>query len=108
MRGEVISRFRYYAGVRALVYQRGTLLAAGDDWPVSPGSHHFALARYIATTGKLDTRFGNGGKVTTTFPESGDEAASALVTDAGGDLLVGGDGFAKDNFVLLLARYKTR
>jgi hypothetical protein len=71
--GRVFSRFRYYAGIRALVYQRGTLLAAGDDWPVRPGSHHFAVARYVATSGKLDTRFGKGGKVTTTFPDSGDD-----------------------------------
>ena len=48
-RGRVFLRFRFYAGVRALVYQRGTLLAAGDDWPVRPGSHHFAVARYLAT-----------------------------------------------------------
>jgi hypothetical protein len=46
--------------------------------------------------------------VTTTFPDSGDESASALVTDASGDVVVGGDGFASDRFVLLLARYKTR
>ena len=90
------------------MYQRGTLLAAGDDWRLRPGSHHFAVARYVATSGKLDTRFGKGGKVTTTFPDSGDESASALVTDASGDVVVGGDGFASDRFVLVLARYKTR
>jgi hypothetical protein len=46
--------------------------------------------------------------VTTTFPESGDESATALVTDAGGDVVVGGDGFVSDRFALTLARYKTR
>jgi uncharacterized delta-60 repeat protein len=106
-RGRVFTRFRFYAGVRALVYQRGTLLAAGDDWPVRPGPHHFAVARYLVKTGKLDPRFGQGGKVTTTFPETGDEIASALATDASGNAVAGGDGYTSDRQVFTLARYKT-
>jgi uncharacterized delta-60 repeat protein len=46
-----------------------------------------ALARY-ASTGALDTTFGNQGKVITTFSDHGD-AGQAVIVDGSGNILVG-------------------
>lgn len=66
----------------------GKILVAGTADGGASGID-FALVRYNAD-GSLDTGFGNGGKVTTAFG-NGADSAYALVLQADGKILVGGD-----------------
>jgi uncharacterized delta-60 repeat protein len=76
----------------------GHIVVAGEA--VINGSAYFAVARYD-TDGSLDASFGTGGLVTTAFPGSSGSAATSLVVQPDGRIVVaggGGAGFA-------LARY---
>jgi hypothetical protein len=55
------------------------------------GTSEFAITRFT-TSGRLDRTFGNGGVVTTVFPNAPDGAAAdAVLVQANGDILVGGE-----------------
>jgi len=106
--GIVTTKFGYGASARAVKWDAGRLVVAGDDWPKSPGPQHFAAARYTAATGALDRTFGRGGKVTGPFPDSTSENLAALGFDRRRGLVLGGEGFAARSFVFALARYRSR
>jgi uncharacterized delta-60 repeat protein len=99
--GEVTTTFPAAdAAVYALAVQpNGKIVAAGtDDFN---GAGDFALARY-ETDGSLDTDFGVGGRVTTSFTGGLDQANALLVQSDGKLVAVG---FASTDFAL--ARYDT-
>jgi uncharacterized delta-60 repeat protein len=84
----------------------GKLVAAGRAQITTTGLFDFALARY-RPNGSLDGSFGTGGKVTTDFASSNDEA-NALVVQ-GGKLVAAGSAFTTVfNRDFALARYQTR
>ena len=68
----------------------GRIIAAGSATK-SAGTLDFALARYT-TNGSLDGTFGTGGKITTDFFSSNDQA-SALAIDADGKVIAAGRAF---------------
>ena len=77
----------------------GMILAAGFAFTGS--NDDFALARY-STSGTLDPTFGTGGKVTTDFFGS-DDQAHAVALEPGGQIVVGGqtaDPKTGENFAL--------
>src|SRR5439155_909088 len=88
--------------VLALVLQPdGKLVAAG--FTASAGNTAFALVRYNAD-GSLDTSFGTGGKVTTSFG-SVDDKAIALVLQPDGKLVAAGYSYNGTDTDFALARY---
>ncbi|HEX8857895.1 MAG TPA: Ig-like domain-containing protein [Actinomycetes bacterium] len=88
----------------------GKIVAAGKTGnQCCGGTFNFALARYNAG-GALDATFGAGGKVTTDFDGSTDNAR-ALVIQADGKILAGGERLPGGNatgvsFDFALARYQ--
>src|SRR6185437_3540149 len=88
----------------------GKIVAAGKTGhQCCGGTFDFALARYTAG-GTPDTTFGTGGKVTTDFAGSTDNA-HALVIQADGKILAGGERLPGGNasgasFDFALARYQ--
>jgi uncharacterized delta-60 repeat protein len=79
----------------------GTIVAAGTSHGTATGDN-VALARYTAD-GKLDTGFGNGGKVSTDLGTKADHG-DAVVVQRDGKILVAGttaDPAQGDNFLLL-------
>lgn len=81
----------------------GKILVAGSSDQGASG-HDFALARYHAD-GTLDTSFGTGGRVTTTFG-NGDDKAYALLLQADGKIvLAGGSNQGATGNDFALARY---
>jgi uncharacterized delta-60 repeat protein len=93
-------------GADALVIQPdGKIVAAGFSDGGSPGDSDFALARYNPD-GRLDTSFGFGGTLRTSF--GGDsESAKALVIQPDGKLVAAGfsNGGGADDFDFAVARY---
>src|SRR5438874_185420 len=89
----------------ALVLQSdGKLVAAGDAWKDTVDAD-FAVIRYTAN-GSLDTAFGTGGKVTTSFGSQEDDAY-ALVVQPDGKLVAAGVVFNGVRWDFALARYNT-
>jgi uncharacterized delta-60 repeat protein len=85
------------------VQSDGKIVAAGEDL------HDFALARYNAN-GSLDSAFGNGGKVVTTFGKNHGEAVRAIAFQPDGKIIAVGNTGVVDaptgpNFAI--ARYNT-
>ena len=71
-------------GASALVLQSdGKLVAAGDAWKDTVDAD-FAIVRYNAN-GSLDTAFGTGGKVTTSFGSQEDDAISPITNVTNGE-----------------------
>jgi len=92
-------------GASALVLQSdGKLVAAGDAWKDTVDAD-FAVVRYNAN-GSLDTAFGTGGKVTTSFGSEEDDAY-ALVVQPDGKLVAAGVVFNGVRWDFALARYNT-
>ena len=92
-------------GASALVLQSdGKLVAAGDAWKDTVDAD-FAVIRYTAN-GSLDTAFGTGGKVTTSFGSEEDDAY-ALVVQPDGKLVAAGVVFNGVRWDFALARYNT-
>jgi uncharacterized delta-60 repeat protein len=89
----------------------GKLVVAGESGGARvvccPGfvhSDHFALARYNAD-GRLDPRFGRGGKVVTAFGSRSREAARAVAIQADGKIVAAGSSQARNTVEFALARY---
>ena len=96
-RGELVTAFGSDSQALAVAVQRdGKILAAGTTFDGHRAK--FALARYTAD-GRLDPRFGRGGKVVTTIGSWNEGTALAIQPD--GKLVVAGE--ADDDFAL--ARY---
>lgn len=83
------------AGISALaVGPDGAIVAAGQGFPEGLGiGYDLALVRYQAD-GALDTTFGAGGKVTTSFGDITIEAVTSLSLMPDGRVVVGGQGYA--------------
>jgi uncharacterized delta-60 repeat protein len=91
----------------------GKIVTAGMAGPSSefytvslPFRYNLALARYN-TDGSLDASFGNGGKVTTIFPNKVNSGAHAIVLQPDGKIVAAGwtDSLPKGSFAL--ARYNS-
>jgi uncharacterized delta-60 repeat protein len=72
----------------------GKYVVAGSSQP-SGGFSSFALARYN-TDGSLDTSFGSGGKVTTSFPNDRGDSWHAVTLDSVGRIIVAGRQFIEN------------
>jgi uncharacterized delta-60 repeat protein len=94
----------------------GKLLAGGGElWPW-PGRGEFALARYNAD-GSLDTSFGDGGKVTSSFgyappenPTEDGDAINGLAVQPDGKIIAAGVsqfGPHTEQYAVALARYQS-
>jgi len=81
----------------------GKIVAAGFSDNGSTG-RGFALARYNASDGSLDTSFGSGGKTTTDFSPSNDSANSVAIQSDGKIVAAGTSNSSNSDFAL--ARYK--
>jgi uncharacterized delta-60 repeat protein len=83
----------------------GKIIAAGFIANPDAGHTDFALARYNRD-GSLDTSFGSGGKVTTDFLNSADEAF-AVAIQADGKIVLAGEATSDPRFLTMfaLARY---
>lgn len=79
-------------------------IAVGTVFNPANGTFDFALARYHED-GKLDRRFGKGGKVLTDFGGTHDRANGAVIDDDGGIIVVGSSESPPSEFVFALARY---
>lgn len=100
--GKVTTDFGAHDIASAIVMQPdGKLIAAGYTFDYAAAKMMFAVARY-RTDGKLDSTFGNGGKVTTGF--GGTDEATAVALQADGKLVVAGHTTAS-SFDFALARY---
>jgi Domain of unknown function (DUF5122) beta-propeller len=74
---------------------------AGNIISNSVTEEAFALARYVGD-GKLDSTFGNGGRVTTSFGSTADALITSIVLQSDGKIVAaGGNGGTK----LEVARY---
>jgi uncharacterized delta-60 repeat protein len=67
----------------------GKILAAGSGFPAEVRPLDFALARYNRD-GTLDSTFGDGGKVLTTFEPNSIESANAVVIQPDGKIVAAG------------------
>ena len=94
------------AAVTSLLLQPdGKIIAAGETTSVS-GNQDFAIARFN-TDGTLDTSFGTGGKVTTDFGSTNDQA-NALALQADGKIVTAGQFLVQPgDFDYAVARYNT-
>ena len=81
----------------------GQIVVAGSD--IAPGSsdQNFALIR-LTPTGTLDSTFGTGGKLTTSFGSSAEEA-TGMALQADGKIVAAGYSFLSGRNVVALARY---
>jgi|HubBroStandDraft_4_1064222.scaffolds.fasta_scaffold00058_30 uncharacterized delta-60 repeat protein len=71
------------------IQSNGDLVAAGSAGTASTQS--FALARYLGSTGQLDSTFGTGGRVTTSFGSNKLAAISSIVLQTDGKIVVVGN-----------------
>lgn len=88
-RGSVVTDFGMTESASAVAIQPdGKIVVAGGTYPTFPFLGFYALARYNPD-GSLDTSFGNGGLVVTTFNSEG-AFASALAIQPDGKILAAG------------------
>src|SRR5215470_20040936 len=91
--------------ILALVVQPdGKIVTAGRAG--SSDIYNLALARYN-TDGSLDASFGNGGKVTTIFPNAVRSGAHAVVLQPDGKIVAAGWTYSPANASFALARYNS-
>jgi uncharacterized delta-60 repeat protein len=84
----------------------GKIVAGGESWTgATVSSSRFALARYLAD-GSLDTTFGSGGKVITTFSGNGDVGRALALQQDGSIVLAGGSMVSATQNDFGLARYQ--
>jgi uncharacterized delta-60 repeat protein len=90
----------------AAIQPNGDIVVVGDAQNATDAVNEFALARFTAA-GTLDSSFGTGGKVTTSFGGVLNPATAVLV-QPNGDILVGGSDLkaAKTPTLTALARYR--
>jgi uncharacterized delta-60 repeat protein len=81
----------------------GKIVVAGETVPYFGGDHDFALAR-CNTNGSLDTGFGTGGILTTSFTSNNDYG-EAVAIQSDGKIVVAGAANATGNEIFALARY---
>jgi uncharacterized delta-60 repeat protein len=111
-RGKVHTDFPGLAAVPSsvVIQPDGKIVVAGGAFPLFTFLGNFELVRYNSN-GLLDTSFGNGGIVTTTFPEGSYASAVALQPDgkivAAGTLFVDFIPGEPSNTDFALARYNT-
>jgi uncharacterized delta-60 repeat protein len=88
--GKVVTDFgaNFEAGNSVTMQADGKMVVAGFSFSGSPSNADFALARYNSN-GSLDTSFGTGGKVKTSFGSNND-LANSVVIQPDGKILVGG------------------
>jgi uncharacterized delta-60 repeat protein len=90
--GEVTTSFGdgVSATARAVAIQaNGRIVVAGSTTDLNTFNDDFALARYT-TTGALDTTFGTGGLVTTSFGPGASADATGLAIQPDGEIVVAG------------------
>ncbi len=108
--GKVQTDFPGLAAVASsvVVQPDGKIVVAGGAFPLFTFAGDFKVARYNPD-GSLDTSFGDGGIVTTTFPEGSYASDVALQTDgkiiAAGTVFVDFDPGESSNTDFALARY---
>ncbi len=103
--GKVITGFGHGDAVATglAVLPDGSIVVGGY---ASNGSNSdFALARYTVS-GRLDTTFGNVGRVTTDF-DGGDDQAHGLAVQADGKIVLAGSATTGATTVFALARYNS-
>ena len=102
-RGGVVTSFPRLpvAAAGTIVTQPNGDIVAGGSAGSSVGRASFALARYLKT-GKLDTTFGIGGLVTTSFGSNTTAVINALALQTDGKIVTAGTNGAGD---LVVARY---
>jgi uncharacterized delta-60 repeat protein len=91
--------------IRALAVQGNGQIVAGGLSLSSGSNYDFALARYNAGDGSLDSSFGTGGKVTTDFAGASDQIGALAIQSDGKLLAAGYAGNAAGNLDMALARY---
>src|SRR5436190_2126793 len=101
--GKVLADFGVSAGYAMSVLPGGKILVAGSITKQDGGTD-FLLARYNAD-GSLDTTFGDGGKVTTDFGTSADDAYAMTVQSDGKIVLAGHASSEGSFFDFAVARY---
>lgn len=86
----------------------GKIVAVGRSVNATTGLQTFALARYNAD-GSLDTTFGSGGKVITSFGGNGDTVANDVTIQSDGKVVVVGSAGIVDNAhrSIAVARYNS-
>jgi uncharacterized delta-60 repeat protein len=102
--GKLTTNFFWENAARAYgvaIQPDGRIVAAG--WAGVLGDFRFGLARYNAN-GQLDASFGQGGRVTLTFPGSSRADGLSLALQPDGKILVGGD-VLSGNYSFALARF---
>jgi uncharacterized delta-60 repeat protein len=104
--GTVTTSFIGSSQLAALALQRdGKIIAAGKTTKTNdPFSFDFALVRY-SSDGSLDSGFGNGGRIRTTFSND-DDVANAVAVQPDGKIVAAGSTFSiqtENDFAL--ARY---
>jgi uncharacterized delta-60 repeat protein len=102
--GKVTTDFsnNHDVGMSLAIQADGKVVIAGSS--VSPSNYDFALARYN-TDGTLDPGFGIGGKVTTDFSATNDEALGVSIQPDNKIVAVGGSPSPATNNDFVLARY---
>jgi uncharacterized delta-60 repeat protein len=104
--GKVTTNFDSFDRANAVAIQSdGKIVAAGFALTIT--SNDFALVRYNSD-GSLDASFGAGGKVTTDFFGTRDEAHAVAIQDDGKIVVAGGAlSFSVNTFLFSLARYNS-
>ncbi len=96
----------YDYGNALAIDSSGKIVVAGKSY--NAGIVYFALARYN-TDGTLDTSFGSGGIVTTSFGDGSDDEANAVAIDGSGNIVVAGFSYdsSSSSYLFAVARYTT-
>jgi len=92
VRGGAITGFPKTTATNAFAVSlqpNGEIVAAGQAGNNNPLVEAFALARYLGD-GKLDSTFGNGGRVTTGFGSDTDAFITSIVLQSDGKIVVAG------------------
>lgn len=81
----------------------GRIVLAGSSTPTAANSASAVALVRLNTDGNLDSSFGTGGKVTTTVPAAGNDAAHAVMIDSVGRIVITGSA-GLGNFHFLAGR----
>ena len=105
--GKIVTSFNSYSIIKSSALdalQRIIVAGTTGDGPVSPGNHVFAICRYLST-GKIDSTFGDGGKVLTHI--SNDAVATSVAIQTDGKIVVSGYSYIGYTTVFTVVRYNT-